>query len=85
VYRKEELEDLLGVIYRDDDITVLLYNALKDSPNKKNLLRYRRLCLDAELERGLDSIVTGHKAVNTTSKKNDIRSSFADMLGRRLP
>lgn len=84
MYLKEELEEILGLISNEDDYTSLLYKALKDSKDKKDLLKYSKLCTDENLRRRLDQIANRSTTPNDTGKKTDIRSSFEELLGAGL-
>ena len=85
MFIREELEDLLGVISNNEDFTGMLFDALKSTTHKRDLLKYKKLCVDNELERRLGLIADRHSTAGTASKKTDIRSSFEAFLGTGRP
>lgn len=80
---QQDLEALLGLVSTNDDQTSLVYKLLKDTKNKIDLLKYRKLCSDPDLERRLESIAKGHKKNDNAGKEDNRRPSFKDWLSRQ--
>lgn len=80
MFLKEELEELLGFISNDDDYTQLLYKALITTSDKRDLLKYRNMCVDPNLKRRLEQVANRQKTPKNTGTKVNNRSSFEDLL-----
>lgn len=77
---QQDLEALLGLVSTADDPTKLVYQLLKDTPHKKSLLQYRKLCSDSELERRLEEVAKGYEKAKSSCEKDNRRPSFAKWL-----
>jgi len=83
VSAKHELEELLSVVTKDEnDLTGLVYLAIKDTQDKRDLLRFRKLCKSAELERRLEQIADRRQTVTITREETNSRPSFEDLLNK---
>lgn len=80
---KEDLEILTGEVI-NDDITMVLYHLLKDSPQKESLTKFLKYCVDNELREEVMKNV--NKPVIKTDKQKVCygRLSLEDWISRQV-